>query len=170
MTSQKLCCFGLSLILALALVACRSARSTQLIDGFHGYESIPEARDYLAKISPHQPWKDDHRPVDPSDRRPSHDFVYLSGDFHHLGSDGNLRLTFHNRRLMSTEFSTSDGRMYMEALRKSGFPLPPAPDKRVTVNKGTTFSYQADPRGTFHFVWENSALAKEWSDWIAKYS
>ena len=83
----------------LFLGGCRHKRGAELIGGFVGYETIQEVRDHSVKLNPSQQWAEEKERVEPTDKRPPHAFVYLSGNFRDLGCDGKLRLTFYNNRL-----------------------------------------------------------------------
>ena|SRR5436190_5118080 len=167
---------GLSICLAsvafvsLLLAGCHRSGDTQLIDGFHSYETLEQVKSRLSNIDRREQWREEKQEVDPSDRRPAHLFVHLIGNFKHVGQQGILDLTFYNNRLMETQFSPYSGELYKDALRKQGLPVPPEPGKQIRISPRTTFSYYNNSDGTFRFVWDDSALEQEWNDWVAKYS
>jgi hypothetical protein len=158
------------IMLSLLCCACRQRRGGELIDGLFGYETIPQVRDQLTRIAPSERWTQESEHRDQTDRRPPHDIVYLLGEFQHLGQRGRLRLTFYNNRLMTAEFWPFDGGRYMAALREKGFPTPPSPGTEIRIGTRTSFAYYTKPGGEFRCVWEDVDLAREFSDWVAKYA
>ena len=158
------------IVLLLFLAACRDPGDGALIAGLRGYETVQDVREQLIHRCPNQKFEQAQEPRDPTDRRPPHDILYLTGECQHLGHTGLLRLTFYNNRLMTAEFWPKDETGYVEALRRQGIPAPSSPSIEVEVGRRTRFSYYTDPRGRTRFVWEDIALSKEFSDWVAKYS
>src|SRR4051794_37531300 len=149
----------------LLLGACQNSGTTELIDGLSSYQSRQEVRKQL-DASGAGNWSEDRNTVLPSDPRPKHDLVTLSGHFRHLGQDGLLRLTFFNDRLMTAEFFPIDGSVYLSALRKQARGFPTGPKEQTVLSRRTSFSYYADPGGNMRFVWEDPKLAKDWQDWV----
>lgn len=152
------------------LAACRNNGGGALIDGLRGYETVQQVREQLGSSCPNQKFDEARDARDPTDRRPPHDILYLTGECEHLGHTGLLRLTFYNNGLMATSFWPKDDAGYLDALRRQGIPAPATAGIEVKVGGRTRFGYYANPKGRTEFVWEDIALSKEFSDWVAKYS
>jgi hypothetical protein len=165
------CGFVLCLLTGIFFSACRSSpRPSLLIGELHSYSTIEDARRQIAASGNSSGWSEYKAPIEPTDKRPRHDMVLLTGDFRDLGQSGKVRLTFFNDRLMSTEFWPANSSAYTAVLRAQLKKFPARPAERVTIDRNTNFTYYADPNGNLRFDWGDANLSQEWLDWVAKYS
>jgi hypothetical protein len=71
---------------------------------------------------------------------------------------------------MTTEFSTTQGRALISAMRDRGISIPSSPGQQITLDRRTSFRYDLDPDGKYRFNWTDSRLEAEWSKWVGKNS
>jgi hypothetical protein len=147
---------------------CHRDQPARLIAGLLGGESKLDVEAKLTKTFPGQNWHEQTERREPDDKTPPHEITYLSGSFRDLGHAGDIRLTFYNGRLMMAEFWPNDPNVYTEALNKSGFRVPRSPGVEITRGR-TRFAYYSDAKG-LRFVWEDTAVSHEFSDWVFKYA
>jgi hypothetical protein len=155
-------CVGWTLL----ALGCHSVGPTPLCDGFKSYETVKEARVRISQEGKSGPWREESKSLGPPDKRPPYQFITLSGPFSLSNIPGNLKLTFYNDRLMSTEFSTAKGQEFLATLQKEQGKVPPSVNKEVVISGRTQLSYYIDQGGTFRFLWSDPKLEDEWQHWI----
>jgi hypothetical protein len=148
------------------VTGCTSKAPTQLCDSFQSYETPQVVRNRLSQSGIASHWQEEFKGTDVSDRRPSYQFLTMSGPFTLSGIEGRLKLTFYNDRLMSAEFSTGRGREYLEALRQQRIKVPADVNRDTIVDRRTKFRYDTYPTGMFRFSWTDPQLENEWHKWV----
>ena len=148
---------------------------TRLIDGLESYQSIDEARAWLAARS--LTWQviaDDH--LAPDDRRPPFSIYSVTiKEFSHLDCPGELTVTFLNNRLMSTVFYPNDLKTYLDRLvTRDGIRFvadPKRPDSlEATLAPYTRVWSFRDYQGRGYVAWADTRLEKEESIWTMRYA
>jgi hypothetical protein len=134
MSFQRIFC-----IFFLMIVGCTAGGVTQLAGGFHSYQSVSEVRAAINRSGDASKWKEERTDSPRSDSRPNYSFLAMTGPFRILGINGSFRLIFYKDRLMSTEFSTSQGHELISALRDKGTTIPPAPRQEIRLDHHTLF-------------------------------
>jgi hypothetical protein len=152
------------------VVGCAPPGVTLLAGGFHSYQTASEARSRLNEAGVASQWQEEHKRLPHSDARQAYEFLLMSGPFRIDGIGGNLRLTFYNNRLMSTEFSTTQGRELISAMRNQGTTIPSTARQQVVLDRRTRFRYDIDSDGGFRFSWTDIKLEAEWSKWVERNS
>ena len=156
---------------SLVTLGCTSAGTTPLCNGFRSYETVKEVRSKIGEGEVARAWKEESKSLGHPDSRPPYQFVLLSGPFSLSNVAGDLELTFYNDRLMSTEFSTKDGRDFLAALREQRGKVPRVVASEEVVSNGRTkLRYYIDNDGTFRFLWSDPKLEDEWHKWIAAHT
>ena len=157
------------LTISVMVAAACSRPATQLIDGFSSYETVEQVRAKLKANGFGENWKEDIQSARGTRYRPAaYIMTTLSGPYADLGITGDLKLTFHNDRLMGTTFTPADGPAYLAKLRAQMKTIPRKPDERIRIHERTMFSYHTDENGKCWFIWDDSKLEKEWNDWVYK--
>ena len=150
---------------------CTSTGPTRLFDDFQSYQTPNVIRGVLNSETNQALWTEDSKKFDPvpPDRRPAYKFTYLSGPYKSLGISGQLKLTFYNDRLMEVQFSTINGRAYLEALRTHS-KTPARPSEEIISGGRTRLRFDVDPDGSYLFTWYDPKLQIEWLRWVAAYA
>jgi len=141
-----------------------------LAEDFRSYETASEVRNELKASGVASQWQEAQSSLPLSDRRPTYNFLTMSGPFTVLGVGGSLKLIFYNDRLMTTEFSTARGSEVISALRTHGIATPSLPGREVTLDRRTSFRYYLDADRKYRFSWTDAKLEAEWLKWIQKHS
>jgi hypothetical protein len=155
---------------SLVTLGCTSAGTTPLCNGFRSYETVKEVRSRVGEEVVARAWKEESKSLGHPDSRPPYQFVLLTGPFSLSNVAGDLELTFYNNRLMSTEFSTKNGRDFLAVLREQHGNVPKVASEEVVSNGRTKLRYYIDKDGTFRFVWSDPKLDDEWRKWIAAHT
>jgi hypothetical protein len=106
---------------------------------------------------------------DRNDPRPCFEVLVLKTDFDHLGSRGELLLTFFNDRLYGTTFYPEDFESYLQQLGESGTDLPRRSEP-LELSRNTRIWAAADDSGREYVAWIDQRLFDEHARWIACYS
>ena len=150
------------------VIGCRSKGPTNLCDGFQSYETAQSIRNKLGKLGVIGNWQENLQSVGPPDRRPPYQLLTLSGPFILSGINGRLKLTLYNDRLMSSEFTTGNGREYLAKLREEHARIPEDSGKGIQIDRRTEFQYFIVSDGTFRFLWTDPQLESEWNEWVRR--
>jgi hypothetical protein len=103
------------------------------------------------------------------DTRPPYDILTVTvRGFKYLAQNGELRMTFFNRRLASTWFFPQDGQTFLEALRLHGIDLIDTQEDSVApyTRIWTAKTYQ----GKMYVAWEDTRLRRQSNRWIGRYA
>ena len=163
--------FASSVFLLSTVMGCANMGSTKLFAEFNSYQSPDAVRAVLAKTDKREPWTEDSKsfsPV-PPDKRPAYHFIYMSGPYESMGISGRLKLTFYNDRLMEAQFSTSSGRVYLNALSGHST-MPQRSAEEIVVDHRTRFRFDIDSNGDYRFTWYDPKLESEWLKWASAYA
>ena len=150
-------------------LSCRPPHSSLLIDELLGGSTSEVVTRQLGTGRPRSSWSEKEA-LNPNDRRPRHDFIYMIGPYSDQGIPGRLELTFYNDRLMEAQFTPNDPERYFQRLSKSIRDWGSEPGKPRNISPEVTLTYYRDAGGGIRFIWTYLPISKEWDDWVARYS
>lgn len=143
--------------------------STQLIEPFNSLTSPSQAENIL-KSGNYAFMVLENSRLNDGDKRPKFNILtWKIEKFEHLGTKGNLTISFFNEKMVSTRFYPSDVSGYIDVLSKK-YDLDFKTDTTTSIPPKTGLHYYKDLEDKFYIEWQDEELQEQVDEWIKNYS